>query len=1120
MIDQPVDQTARRHAIEASGSVLVQAPAGSGKTTLLAQRYLRLLASVDAPERILALTFTRRAAQEMRERVLQALHAAGFPKRPPQMNAQTWELGLAARRRMSEMGFDLGRHPSRLRIETIDAFNTWLAGQLPVTAGAGSRLNLTDDPKPLYEEAARRAMAHDEPDQFGHAVERVLAQDDQRWESLVNLISGMLASRDRWLPLLAGHLHATHTLDEVQLASIRRQLDEDLQLLVSRSLAAAHQAFGRERLEALSQLMHAAAQRLEGPLAAASGWRFDDSVLRPDAGDLLRWRAVATLLITNEAAYRKRLTKQEGFPPLCTDKSAMTDLIEELERAPAVLRTLVKVRGIPAPAYDDEQWDRVREVALVLVLAAAQLEHVFRERATVDFPAVSMAAVRALGTATAPTDLGLRLDYRLQHILVDEFQDTSSAQLDLVKLLTAGWERGDGRSVFCVGDPMQSIYGFRQAEVRAFLELAEEGIGDVRFDVLRLRSNFRSAKPLVDWINHCFSAILPRADDRDRGAIAFRPSESAMEPEAGGGGAVTLKGFASRREEADAIAGLIGDQSAAHPEWRIVVLVRAKNHARDIAASLRSRSIPFRAVDIEPLQDCPAVRDLVALIRGLLHLGDRTAWLALLRAPWTGLTLADLLHVARAAPIIWEALTDDLVLSGLTSDGRIRCERLRKTLDAAFRVRTHGPFSRWMEQTWLALGGPACATGAEDLDQVRTVFARLALLEERGLPDPADLESSFSDLFAEYRAPSAVEIMTIHKAKGLEFDMVVVPALDRHIPLQRDQLLLSHQFSRTVRDGLVLAARPGIGAEPDDLFEFLRRQTRDAAALEAERLLYVACTRAKWRLHLSAMIGRREDIEEIEESERAPWKPRTGSLLAVLWPVVGAEFALDPMSTDPVMGDVAPRGGPLYRLPRDWSLPADEALPTGEQVSAFNALREETPVFDWAGETARRVGSLVHAELQGMDLEHSDEGAIESRGPHFRRWLGLHGVPAGRLQSASARVVSALVAVHRDERARWILKRRTRDDFREYALSGRWQGDVVRVVFDRSFVDDDGVRWVIDYKTSQHTGGNLGEFLDREVDRYRPQLHRYAQLARKLGPERVRVGLYFPLMRAWREWEP
>jgi len=128
--------------------------------------------------------------------------------------------------------------------------------------------------------------------------------------------------------------------------------------------------------------------------------------------------------------------------------------------------------------------------------------------------------------------------------------------------------------------------------------------------------------------------------------------------------------------------------------------------------------------------------------------------------------------------------------------------------------------------------------------------------------------------------------------------------------------------------------------------------------------------------------------------------------------------------------------------------------------------------------------------------------------------------PGDRLQDASARVMSALTAVHGDERGRWILQKWARDDVREHALSGRWRGEVVRVVFDRSFIDDDGIRWVIDYKTSQHSGGNLEEFLDREVERYTPQLHRYAQFARKLGPEPVRVGLYFPLMRAWREWEP
>ena len=169
------------------------------------------------------------------------------------------------------------------------------------------------------------------------------------------------------------------------------------------------------------------------------------------------------------------------------------------------------------------------------------------------------------------------------------------------------------------------------------------------------------------------------------------------------------------------------------------------------------------------------------------------------------------------------------------------------------------------------------------------------------------------------------------------------------------------------------------------------------------------------------------------------------------------------------------------------------------------------------------MGTLVHAELQAMDVVGGDEAAIRARQPHFRRWLALHGVPADRLQQAAERVVEALAAVHRDPRGRWIL-RQSREDVREYALSGLSAGaggspgEVVRVVFDRSFVDESGVRWVIDYKTSQHVGGGLEEFLDREVERYRAQLQRYGMLAKRMGPEPVRLGLYFPLMRAWREW--
>jgi ATP-dependent exoDNAse (exonuclease V) beta subunit len=472
-------------------------------------------------------------------------------------------------------------------------------------------------------------------------------------------------------------------------------------------------------------------------------------------------------------------------------------------------------------------------------------------------------------------------------------------------------------------------------------------------------------------------------------------------------------------------------------------------------------------------------------------------------------------------------------------------------LDAALEMQTHTRIARWIERTWLALGGPGCARDARELDQVRAVFARLRELEQQGLPDSAALARSFADLYADDGGECGVEIMTIHKAKGLEFDCVIVPALHRHNRVAGGPMLLMHPFARRERDGLVMAARPPV-ADRDNrraLFAFLRRQASEAARLEAERLLYVACTRAKHQLHLTATVGLRVDpdwvgepIESFEDAEETanadarpadgpkPWSPFKGSLLRVLWPTQRASFAVDAPAgagtaagvagAEPrPFGDLAGlRGGPLRRVPRGWAprrhVPLQADLPLGA------AAREEPVVFDWAGESARRVGILVHAELQRLDPSASDEAAIRSRAGHFRRWLALHGVPDEHLAGAVASVMAALLGVHGDERARWIFKTGYRDDLREHALSGLWRGEVVRAVFDRSFIDEQGTRWVIDYKTSQHSGGGREAFLDLQVERYRAQLERYAVLARRLGPEPVRVALYFPLLRGWREWAP
>jgi hypothetical protein len=170
----------------------------------------------------------------------------------------------------------------------------------------------------------------------------------------------------------------------------------------------------------------------------------------------------------------------------------------------------------------------------------------FRCRGKADYVEIALRALRALGTADEPTDLALAFDYRLQHILVDEFQDTSFSQLDLLERLTGGWADGDGRTLFCVGDPMQSIYRFRQAEVGLFIDLQQHGLRNLRLEPLRLEANFRSIPAIVDWINRVVPAVLAARNDAEQGAVQYSPSTATVA--AGEGGGVQVHTFVNADE--------------------------------------------------------------------------------------------------------------------------------------------------------------------------------------------------------------------------------------------------------------------------------------------------------------------------------------------------------------------------------------------------------------------------------------------------------------------------------------------------------------------------------------------------------------------------------------------
>ena len=212
------------------------------------------------------------------------------------------------------------------------------------------------------------------------------------------------------------------------------------------------------------------------------------------ADDAPAWLALATLLLTESGGTpRKTFDYKIGFPAGPESKARKArarELTLALEDTPDLVQQLHAVRQLPEPHYTDDEWRVLEAQLIVLRLAAAELEVVFAERRAADYPRFASAALESLGDEGMPTDTALALDATLSHVLVDEFQDTSETQVRLLRGLTAGWQRGDGRTLFLVGDPMQSIYRFRNAEVGLFLDVRENGIGDLQLRAVDARGQF------------------------------------------------------------------------------------------------------------------------------------------------------------------------------------------------------------------------------------------------------------------------------------------------------------------------------------------------------------------------------------------------------------------------------------------------------------------------------------------------------------------------------------------------------------------------------------------------------------------------------------------------------
>jgi ATP-dependent helicase/nuclease subunit A len=1109
------DAEARQLARDIRRSIQLQAPAGSGKTTVLAQRFLAALAASDEPEEVLAITFTRKAAAEMRERVLAALE----DRLPGPAEPELWQsLREAVQAQAARRGWHLEELPQRLRIQTIDSLAAELARAMPVLGRMQAQLRVVDDTSALYTEAARRTLRLGDADRDFHAdIDRLLRRLDNNADRAVQLLALLLPGRNRWLELLAQH-------PPEELAA---QVQASLVRIVREHLAGLRRAMPREWLAEAADIAAAAARNRVEAGQAASGrwcaWLEDDAVLGEEPGHLPCWQALADMLLVNDDdRLRSKIDVRQGFPPRSDLKERWTALRDALAERPDLVRLLCEMRVLPAPVLDPAEQQTIAALARVLLLAAAELKLVFREQGIVDHTEVAAVARQALRALEEESGYSLRQTLRVAHLLVDECQDTSPDQIELVRALTAGWQRGDARSLFLVGDPMQSIYLFRGSEVGLFLQTRNRGVGAIRLEALHLTRNFRSQRTLVEWVNAAFARIFPPAEDLRSSAVTFLPAEHARAEDPRLPAAVMLwpQPADDAGQEARAIAREIASLRALQPGLSIAVLVQTRALAAPILRALHAAGIPTLGVDLAALSDRPVVRDLVSLGRALLDGGDRTAWLAVLRSPPCGLTLEDLRRLCEAAgdaPLA-DVLDRGGPPAGLSEDGARRLARVGPILAQAWRNRGSLDVASAIEQCWQALGGEAACLDDTELAAARQYLLALrGLQEDRGRPTPDELGALAARLKdrSESTAGNPVEILTIHHSKGLEWDVVFVPGMGR-MPRRDDAPLLRWLQLPNGEEGsdLLLAVR-SIGApnSTDPLAAYIRRLQAGRVRNERLRLLYVAATRARVRLYLSGHAP-------IAKKQERP-RPRSGSLLDLLWPAVAADYEAQ-VTGLPAPTAEEPQPEPLrmlwHRVDADFRPAPSSNLPVPHSLARTQAETAFDVEYSWVGPLARAAGTVMHAELDR--LARLGPGLIEGLAHRIAACearLREQGIDATAARGTAARIVARLSELVREPRAQWLLFGPHREAASEVPLSGLDAGTLRNIVIDRMFVDTDGTRWIIDYKTGVHAGAGLEEFLARELLRYTPQLQLYVRMASQLGPEPVRAALYFPWMGAFVE---
>ncbi len=702
---------------------------------------------------------------------------------------------------------------------------------------------------------------------------------------------------------------------------------------------------------------------------------------------------------------------------------------------------------------------------LLLIDMVTRLNEKFKERRIIDFTQIMGNAVEAL----RDTHLPLILDQNISHILVDEFQDTNESQLIFIELLTQNFAGNPEKSFFAVGDPMQSIYRFRKAEVEIFSRVQKNGISDLKLTSLFLKVNFRSNKNIIDWLNNSFSKAFPLIDDSDEGSVPYSSCESSNNNLEGGMELIALtcdtkSKTAQYEAEALYVLNLIKDTRKSNPDASIAVLTRSKAHLNELITLINKKdtSIPIDAIEMSKILSNQTFQDILCLTKALFDFSDRTNWIAALKSPWCGLSINDLVLLFEKdhKSLVWELINNIDNTSRLDKNSARRLRSFVEVIRENIQYRGRISHRYFVEGIWRQLNGEESMVDSNDIQNIDLFLELLEEASEILSIDFIKLERLIENKFISKTSiqKNSIKFLTIQKSKGLEFDHVIIPNLNKRTRNEESDLVLYDKSTLSIKN-------PGNDKNLHSYHAYKERKRLDN---EKIRLLYVAMTRAKNKCYLIGTVKKEGDLVI----------PNSGTFMNILWPFFSDKFT---EIATPEDENSFEKFIPKLRRLNDNFYSGDKrykrSIDTEELSFCYPNMSTDIQRF---------TGNIVHKYLEIIVKKQLDIDKILCNKLDYTESLYLgKNFKKKDIKIGLNLVKKSLEMLKKTSDGRWILNRYLADNSEvSYLLESN--NTTTQHIPDRSFIEND-IQWIIDYKTPFSPIKNLAV----EAKKHLPQLRLY-----------------------------